>query len=58
LTGDHVNLAFSPQINIYQGRKLLQLRIVDIQIPPHPALSPERGGEGLGIERVQRNEKR
>ena len=48
LGGSQVNMAFSPQINIYQGRKMLQLRIVDLQIPPHPALSPECGGRGSG----------
>jgi single-stranded-DNA-specific exonuclease len=31
LVGNHMNLAFSPQINLYQGRKTLQLRIVDLQ---------------------------
>ncbi len=32
LIGTHMNMAFSPQINLYQGRKTLQLRIVDLQI--------------------------
>jgi single-stranded-DNA-specific exonuclease len=46
LIGTPVNMAFSPQINLYQGRRTLQLRIVDLQIPPHPALSPKRGEGG------------
>ena len=28
---EHMKIAFSPQINIYKGRRTLQLKIIDLQ---------------------------